>query len=254
MSTHRQAPWTYADVAEPPPVIRDPDADRLLGQLVGFIQLAAATSPRSVQVSIGSSEVGHGCDRRIAYRLAGTPQTTLTDPLRSLVGLGVHLVLAEQFARLADGSARFWTGTKVTYRGIPGELDLYDRFESTVVDFKSATKAKIVRLRHDGPPAYSTTQVQLYAAGLQALGERPVAVALLYLPIDGTLVDAWCWRAPVSIGIADSAVDRIERLRGQDPASVPAKPDRLCPWCAHYRPHSTDFALGCPGTTQGGPR
>jgi hypothetical protein len=242
-------PWTTAGPPVELPAVHDPDADVLLGQMVGLIQLGAATSPRSVQSSIGSSEAGYACDRRIAYKLAGARRANLDDPVRTLVGLGLHLALAELFGRLADGSQRFWTGVKVLYRDIPGELDVYDRFTGTVIDFKSSTKAKIARLRRDGPPKHGPVQVQLYGAGLSCLGEQPRAVALLYLPIDGTLADAWLWRAPFNQRIADEAVDRIERLRGKDPSAVDAHPDRLCPWCAHFRPGSTDLALGCPGNS-----
>jgi hypothetical protein len=177
------------------------------------------------------------------------------DPVRTLVGLGLHLVLRDLFGRLGGGvSGWFLTDAAVAHGTVPGTLDLYDRPMRTVVDWKSTTKAKLPQLRRDGPPMVSVVQLQLYARGLVALGEDPRFVALHYIPIDGELADSWLWRGVVDLRVADEAVSRVESLRGRDPGTVPCMPDRLCPWCHHYNPNTTDLSRSCPGNAKGGPR
>jgi hypothetical protein len=214
-----------------------------------FIEVAAALAPRSQQNVIGSSELGHLCDRRMVYKLRATPVTNRKDPLVSLIGTGFHAVMADGFAQInAVVGQRFLIETKVTYRGVPGTCDLYDRETRTVVDWKTSTVDKIGHMRAQGPASNYIVQVQCYAAGLAARGEDVAQVALVFVPRDGKSLDQiWVWRAKFDSSIADAAIDRMEALRGKAAASVPASPDRLCGWCSHYLPGSTDLSIGCPG-------
>ncbi len=240
--------WTApSPVDEGPREAFDPEAYALEAALRSLVMLGAVTSPRSVQATLGSSEAGYVCDRRVAYKLAGVPAANMRDPLRALVGVGVHSVLASIFYRLDATAGRFLVERALSYRGIPGTVDLFDRFTKTVVDWKSTTAAKLKRLRHEGPTASYVVQTQLYGAALAAAGEDVRHVALAFLPIDGELADLWVWRAPYDQAVADRAIDRIERLAGRAPKDVPATPDRLCPWCHHYRKGSTDLTVACPG-------
>ena len=227
----------------------DVEAYALESALRGLVHLGSATAPRSVQSSLGSSEAGHACDRRIAYRLAGARSTNLRDPLRAFVGSGFHLAVADLFRRLDAGSGRFLVEQRLSYRGLPGTVDLFDRFTNTVIDWKTTLKAKLSKVRHDGPAQPYVVQAQLYGAALAAAGEDVRSVALAFVPVDGTLNDLWVWRARFDQRIADEAIDRVERLAGKDPATVKHTPDRLCPWCSHYREGSTDLTVGCPGGT-----
>ena len=242
--------WGEPDQASPSTVDtpHSPEAYGLEVSLRSLVFLAAVTSPRARQTSLGGSEAGHACDRRIAYRLAGTPIVNLRDPLRSIVGIGFHAAMAELFTRLDAGSGRFLVEVPVAYRGIPGTVDLYDRHERTVIDWKTKLSAKLRKVRHEGPSTSYVTQTMLYAAALREQGEDVRHVALAFVPVDATdLSGMYVWRAPFDKAIADAAVDRIERLRGRDPSTVEATPDRLCPWCSQYRPGSTDLRVGCPG-------
>lgn len=234
-----------ADAASATPL--DVEAYALETALRGLVHLGTATSARSLQASLGSSEAGHACDRRIAYRLAGARPTNLTDPLRAFVGSGFHSAIAELFVRLDAGSGRFLVEQRLMYRGLPGTVDLFDRYTRTVIDWKTTLKSKLTKVRHDGPAQPYIVQTQLYGAALAASGEDVRSVALAFVPVDGSLADLWVWRARFDQRIADDAIDRIERLAGKDPATVKHTPDRLCPWCSHFREGSTDLAAGCPG-------
>lgn len=220
---------------------------RVLAELLG---LAHSTTGRSVQVALGSSEAGAACDRRIAYRLAGVRPTSLRDPLRTMIGTGFHLVAADAFRHLSEHTGRFLVEHPVVYRDVPGTCDLFDRSTGTVIDWKTTTKDKISHLKSQGPSPTYVVQGMLYAAGLAALGFEVRTVVLAFVPIDGELKDIWCWRSRFDQAIADAAIDRVNTLVGRDPASVSARPDRLCGWCDHYQPGSRDLAVGCPGTAK----
>lgn len=213
------------------------------------IHTLSATAPRSQQAALGFSEVGQPCARRLSHRLAGTPVVHRADPLPALFGTGLHQVLAEGFARLDAPVGRYLLEQSVAYRGITGCCDGYDRRLRTVWDWKTTTLRNLGRVRREGPPPGSVVQVQGYAAGLVAAGEDVDAVALVYLPRDGALEEMYVWRGPFDRSVIDAAIDRVEGLRGSDPAQVPASVTPLCGWCPFYRRGHTDLATACPGGT-----
>ena len=243
--------------AKLPEVDRTPDpidasALALAAVYSTLISVGVTTSPRSLQTEIGASEIGSGCDRQISYKANGIVPVNYRDPLRLLAGTGMHLALAEVFDRVNANSGRFLVEYPVSYRGLRGHVDLYDRQLRTVVDWKSSTLSKIRHIRHDGVNAAYRTQVQCYAAGLREAGEDPLKVAILFVPFDGTLEEIYPFVEPVARQVVDDAIDRYERIAGQGhPANVTPTPSRLCPWCDHYRPGSKDLTVGCPGPDKG---
>jgi hypothetical protein len=214
---------------------------------------AAHDLPRARQTSIGPSQLGLACSRQIAYQIAGTvPVNFDVDPLPSMVGTAMHAFLASVFAGLRP-RGRYLVEHPVTYAGVSGTLDLYDRRTGTVIDWKFPKLAKVRRTLSDGPPRHYQWQLQTYAAGLIAAGETPVRLAVVYIPIDGALSDVTAWTYPVTPTSADEAVDRLSTVRTQlgntaHPGAVPAQPSRLCPWCPFHRPKWTgDLDIACPG-------
>jgi hypothetical protein len=219
---------------------------------------AEQNAPRSQQRAVGPSELGMGCSRQIAYRLAGTVPVNMTvDPLAAVVGRAMHTWMAQLFAALGP-PGRYLVEHAITFRGVPGTLDLYDRRNRTVIDWKFPRKAKVNRMRASGPPRHYIWQGQVYAAGLAAAGEAPVRIAVVYLPVDGTLADALAFAWPVAPLVAEEAVDRLDTVAGQlgndaegHPGQVPAQPSRLCPWCPYHRPQWTgDTDVACPADTK----
>lgn len=238
---------TVPDPAVRAPAALDPHALVLGEALKDRVYTVSATAPRSQQAALGFSEVGHPCARRLSHRLAGTPVVHRGDPLPALFGTGLHQVLADGFARLDAHVGRYLLEQPVSYRGIPGCCDGYDRRLRTVWDWKTTTLRSISRIRREGPPTASVIQVNGYAAGLIAAGETVDAVALVYLPRDGALEEMYVWRSPFDRTVIDAAIDRVDALRGTDPAQVPASTSPLCGWCPFYRRDHTDLATGCPG-------
>lgn len=235
----------------------DPEAYALETALRSLVALGASMHPRTKQRAVGMSEIGRACARRLAYKMGDTAPVNLSDPLRALVGAGVHAVMAETFRRLDGGSGRFLVESPVLYRGVPGTLDLFDRLTGTVVDWKTTLRAKIGRLRVDGPSAEYQTQIQMYAAALTAQGEDVRAVALVFVPVDSVLTDLYAWRAAPDLARADAAVDRLHGLHAAElesadgrfprPSQVDASPGPLCKWCDYHNPRSTDTDHSCKG-------
>lgn len=248
---------TFADPAPipetaPPPAAQDPIGSSLQEWLRELIWTGASTQPRSLQKAAGMSEIGSDCDRELAYKIAGTPRSNFdSDPMASLVGTGIHLVLADIFRRLDAGTGRWMIEQPVDYRGIPGSADAYDRRRKLLIDWKSTSKSKLRNVRADGPPLRYIVQTQLYGQALKALGEDPQRLALVYLARDGGLTDLYVWTTHLDAGIADAAVTRYHdisaRLQNKTPAEITPHPNRLCGWCDFHAPNSTDPARSCPG-------
>jgi len=166
----------------------------------------------------------------------------------SLLGIGLHEVFRDLFHRLDGGSTRFMTETYVQYRGIVGQLDLYDRYLRTLFDWKTCSKSRLNGYRKDGSPAHYRVQTNTYAAALIEDGMPVEQVAVVYLPRDGALSAMHVDVNPPDRKVVDVAIDRVDALRGKSPQNVTAVPDRWCGYCAHYNPASKDLALACPGT------
>lgn len=222
------------------------EARELLSTYLTLIDLAAVTGTRAKQIAIGASEIGWECDRRIAYRLCNTGASNHSDPMRLIVGTGVHLWLAERLRDLNGGSGRFLIEYDCVYRDIPGHGDLYDRFTRTAIDWKTTSKTRIKEMVRTGEPVMQyQVQIQHNAAALLDQGEDPARVALIFLARDGGLDDSWAWVTTPDRLTVDDAIDRIGRLEGTDPAQVRCTPGKDCGYCRYYNPKSTDLSWSC---------
>ena len=74
----------------------DIDPDILATELFSIIEQAIAHQPRTLQTSIGPSEIGNPCDRRIGYKLAGTQPVNGVGAVnwKAFVGTALHEILA----------------------------------------------------------------------------------------------------------------------------------------------------------------
>lgn len=247
-----QVPATSAPAANAIPLAAGAG---LAARVAEVIWSADQNAPRSRQREVGPSELGIGCSRQIAYKLAGTDPVNMTiDPLAAIVGTAMHTWMATTFRSLGP-PGRYLVEHKISFRGVPGTLDLYDRRDRTVIDWKFPRRAKANRMRAGGPPRHYVWQGQTYAAGLVEQGETPERIAVVYIPVDGTLDDAFAFVWPVEPNVAAEAADRLDTVRTQwgndaegHPGQVPAQPSRLCPWCPFHRPKwAGDLDVACPG-------
>lgn len=226
----------------------EPQASILATSLAQHITMGMATSARSQQREVGASEIGLPCPRQLAYKHQAYPKFNYTDPMRLLVGVGVHLALAQIFAEIAAVTDRFLVEYHVEYSGVPGTLDLYDRATATVIDWKTTSKKRLAEFAKTGPPPHYVIQAQIYAAGLVNAGYPVKRIALAFLPYDGALEGLWVWLGKPDVDVAVAAITRFHDIQSQDVCRVPAKPDRYCGYCDFYNPQSKDLRLGCPGT------
>lgn len=241
----------------------DPYAGELKQQLLEMILHAERRNPRGHQSEIGPSEMGDACDRRIAYRLAQTPEiNTATDPWPAVVGTAIHAWL--------EGAAGIWNTTQESIYfteneikfdfGAVGHGDLF--VNKCVIDWKSAGKDVMSNVRNHGPKPPHKVQVHLYGYGYKRMGYTVERVALAYVPRAGWIKDMYVWSEPYDESVALAAIQRTCGLAATALTldvinyphrweQIPATPSDSCGVCPWFNPLRTaeDGAsdLGCPG-------
>lgn len=224
------------------------------GQAILDVVRAHETA-RDRKRGIGPSEIGHPCDRRLAYRLAGHDETNRPDRWMANVGTATHewlsVVLHERNLTEHADDWRWLLDVPVALPGgITGSLDCHDTRTATTIDFKVTGTAALKKYRAGGPGPQYRAQVHLYGLGLRLRGIDVDHVGVLFLPRSGRLSESHFWTEPFDAGVAVDALERVERLRLVDPADA-APTDAMCAWCPFHSPMSTDIAQGCPGAVPG---
>lgn len=225
--------------------------------------------PRSQQVHLGPSEIGEPCERKLAYKLFGTP-IVRPEGLKwaALVGTWGHAGLGEVFEaenkRL--GRERYLIERRVPVApviDISGECDCFDVDTGEVIDFKFPGKSSLDNYKRHGPSQVYRTQVHLYGKGWVNAGFEVRSVRILFLPRASHLFgDAHEWSEPFDMGVADRALERLVRLAGAGVArglggsagdtagfaefDTDTTSCRFCPWHSPLAKSAT--AQGCPGT------
>lgn len=237
-------------------------AGELATNVIDMVKHAAASAPRSQQRTVGPSELGTPCTRRLGYKLTDhdPKPNTGTDPWASVIGTSVHAWMAETWTAENKhlGRERYLIEKKVWLPyGIEGSCDLYDRDICTVIDWKVVGLDPLKKYRRDGPGQQYRTQFHLYGLGMQLAGETPQHVAGAFLPRGGRIDGLHVWSEPYDPLVAVEALKRLQAVRdfhvALDPENNPQHwallptADAHCPYCPFYLPGSTDLAAGCPG-------
>ena len=229
-------------------------------QLRELIVQAGTWSPRSKQVVIGPSEMGHECTRRLAYKLLDwdKPNDTGSSSWAAQVGTAIHTYLAEVFAKIEG----YEVEQRVNIRGnLSGTVDLYDSVRGVVIDWKTVGFNQLKERRSDGATHQQKVQIQLYGYGKAQAGATVNKVGLVYLPTSGALDDLHVELFDYDESVALKALSRIDDLYTllstvdveANPAMwdvIPAQASRLCNWCPYFMPYSKDSSKGCAGDTQ----
>lgn len=226
-----------------------------------------ANRPRSIQTTIGPSEIGTPCDRRLAHKLAGTPSSNDRGlSWRPFVGTSVHVELKEALRR-RDPEGWRWQTESTVYVGdidgqeITGHCDVYDAVTATVIDYKVVGPTTLRDARANGPrPAYRV-QVHTYGRGWALRGFPVDTVAILYLPAAGEIRDRVFWHTPYDESVALAALARADRIAkavrlvgiGMVAPSLPTVDD-YCEHCPIFRAGATDLTRQCPGASTRKPR
>jgi len=245
----------------------DPASMALKRELAEIIMWNEQTSPRSLQKTIGPSELGDPCDRRIAYRIAGTaPVNIWADPWPAIVGTAVHnwLEVALNRYQKAVGDRGWLTELRVQPDPlVHGHSDVFNTRSGTVLDYKTTGTDNMRKLQRGEPPKPGyITQVHLYGLGHERAGREVNYVALIFFPRGGWLDDSFVWRAPYDRAIAEAALERLYKIGFQlldlniesNPHRfqlIDAAPGDSCVWCPMFNKElNHDVAAsdrGCPG-------
>lgn len=232
-------------------------ADDLKRELCQVITDAGTYSPRSRQISIGPSELGEECTRKLAYKLLDWDKANVTSSgsWAAQVGTAIHSHLEQIFS----GKEQYETESRVEIRaGLRGTVDLFHNDRNMVLDWKTKSPAGVKDKRSQGASKKEIVQVMTYAYGKAKAGTPVEFVGLIYLPTGGSIWDMYIELHRYDEQIVIDALERIDNVYTllstidveANPAMwehIPAVPSRLCMYCPYFQPFSKDLATACPG-------
>jgi hypothetical protein len=245
---------------------RGQDPAHTAEHLLHLVEDAIRNHPRSQQKTIGPSEIGHPCARRVGYKMLGKGERPSEVNWKATVGTALHSWLEAMIdaanmnyeLRTRSGQERFYTEQRVTVGdilGVPieGSCDLYDRATATVVDWKSVGPTQLTKYKRLGPGPQYRTQAHLYGRGWRARGLPVDYVMVVFFPRNGELAETYTWWERYDEQVA---VDALERATGIALATKAlgtgalghlATADAFCHKCPYFLANSTVLEVGCPG-------
>lgn len=236
-------------------------ADAMIRRVV---RAAEKATPRSLQATIGLSEIGAECDRQLAYKLAGVEgRDSGRDNWLATVGTAVHAWLADAFTAENErlGRERFLVERRVWLTGeLSGTCDLFDTDTGSVVDHKVLGVTSLRAIRNGVIPPKYRVQLHSYGRGWVHAGQQVRRVVLACYPRSDNLQGdfsgkgLYAFTEPYEQCIADLAVERVEQLRltveaGVGWERIHATPGVDCRYCPFFNPGGGPADdTGCPGT------
>lgn len=227
------------------PMGPDPADVALKQEIMEMVLWAERSSDRSKQLAIGPSEVGDPCDRRVAYKIAGTKEINIwRDPWPAIVGTAIHQWLEKSVNRYQDHHNTYDWLTELGVSPdqlVEGHSDVYNRLTQSVVDWKTAGVDAMRKYRKEVPQGYRA-QIQLYGLGHENAGRPVKDCVLVFLPRSGWLGDMFIHREPYDRATAEAALTRLyaigDKLLDLDIEANPhrfqnieATPGDSCVWC-----------------------
>lgn len=224
--------------------------------VIDAIRWADANSSRSLQTTIGPSELGSDCMRRLAYSLSGAPvSNTTSDPWFAIIGTALHAWLEKAFGRYQQQVLKrvrweFERKVEIGHRLCPfGHSDVFDFDLSGVIDWKIVGKTTMDKVLKSGPAGYYKVQAHTYGLAWAKMGYEVKEVIIVFLSRTNGLNATHVWSEPFNPQIALDALarlDAIDQLRQVFPIQSLPTADG-CTWCPYYRPHQPGDQDGCPG-------
>lgn len=233
---------------------------------------------RSAQVTMGPSEMGSPCDRRLALSLMRMPPVNPGgDGWAAFVGTCIHAGLEELFMWADAGTGRFVTEQRLEFASVyvpKGTADLIDRTLLMILDHKCQGRWSRNKLKTQGPSPTYKVQAHVYAHGARLRGEKIEKIAIVSWPRDeATLDDLYVHVEDYNPLIAKRAFERVEKIGaevkdrereylhlydegGVDEVSVLQAKARLaadfnvaddCRFCPFFLPNARDITRGCNG-------
>ena len=199
-------------------------------------------TPRGHQKAIGPSEI-MGCQRKVWLQLHEAPKVNQDRiKLKSWLGTAIHHYLEYQLSSDDPFDERWMLEVEVEHQGLMGHVDVYDKKNLEVIDWKSTEKKNLGRF----PSSQQRTQVQLYGWLLTNNGYPVENVSLVCIPRDGTEFDIKVHTEPYSEAIALEGLAWLSKIVDMVDAPAPDKPARIfcAPYCEFYDPSGEK---GCEG-------
>jgi hypothetical protein len=220
---------------------------------------------RSAQTTLGPSEIGTPCDRRLAMALLGVrPVNAGGDGWAAFVGTCTHAGMAEVYTFADAGTGRYAVELPV-FLGMPtvprGTTDLLDRRDGTIIDWKVMGAYALKKFIAEGPSDTYKVQAHVYGLGAERSGEQVRNVAIVGLPRAGRSLDEMhIWTAKYDRKFAEAALARVERIANsvQHLAGLPGDPHPMvtarsfpagddCRYCQFHLENDKEMKRGCPG-------
>jgi hypothetical protein len=220
------------------------DETGLRTEIIGIVKAYADNAPRSQQKRVGPSEVGTPCDRQLAYKMAGMPESRkFHDIWPSFVGTAVHGELASALEwdnqrLISEGKPARWL---IEHRvsvgfGLEGSSDFFDTWTGTVGDHKILGQTSYQKFVREGPSQTYETQAHCYGLGFARQGYEVKRVAIFAYGRAKSLTDLHVWSAPWDIDVALRALQRMRRIQslldsGVHPKVARPTPGGACIFC-----------------------
>ena len=232
-------------------------ADEVKRELCQVITDAGTYSPRSRQVSIGPSELGEECTRKLAYKLLDWEKVNQSSSgsWAAQVGTAIHSHLEGIF----NNPLMYETEKRVEIRGnLKGTIDLFHLERKMVLDWKTKSPTGVKEKRAQGASQKEIIQVMTYAFGKVKEGVEVEYAGLVFLPTGGQIQDMYIELHKYDESIVTNALERIDNVYTllstidveANPAMwehIPAVTSRLCMYCPYFKPFSDDLSKACPG-------
>lgn len=261
-------PNPFVAAGEIPAPLQPLPMDQMSAQLVASMkEIFYAYSnrlDRSIQETLGPSEIGTPCDRRLAMSIMQVPPVNPGgDNWASFVGTCVHTGLADMLTWADANQGRWAVETRLEYPNVlvpRGTADAYDRVAMMVDDHKLMGRWSLDKLRLEGIKPLYLVQLMVYAYGLKLKGEKVKYVALVAWPREqATLKDLTAVVLPYDATVADQAFARVDHIaeviqqRRQDTNLTPFRIARGfevqddCTYCPFFAKGDSEMERGCNG-------
>lgn len=213
----------------------------IANNLIKTITLAKNQSERSLQKEIGPSEFG-GCKRKTWLRLNNQP---ITNPdtlmLASVMGTAIHSYIQDAYRRVDPWEERYLLEKEWKHENLMGHVDLYDKQEKMVVDWKTTKKTG---LRYF-PSKQQRWQVQLYGY-LLTMNNMPVEkVVLVAIPRDGDERDIVYHEEDYNPDVVAEAFAWMDSITNAEFSPAPEKDVAFCQFYCNF--YDKTGEKGCAG-------
>jgi hypothetical protein len=199
----------------------------IANELIKAVTASSKGSSRSLQKQVGPSEIG-GCRKKTWLKINGY-QSTNPNTLRlsAIMGTAIHTYIQEAFERQDPFKERYILEGEFEYEGLMGHVDMYDKENCEVVDWKTVKKTNLTYF----PSKQQRMQVQLYGYLLTKNGTEVKTVTLVAIPRDGDERDIVFHSEPYDESVALAGLAWLKEV--QEMTEAPA-PEKDAFFCQHY--------------------